>query len=286
MAARALLFLLAAACLPPAPAAAQSDLVTTLPPNLVLSNYNSAPVGPYGGLVAYASAAPGDAPWATCFNPAGLARQASPQISGSAGVYERIAVAPLALPNQGGSIQQLPAFVGFTFSPHKGFTAGGAVMTTTSWGQETDAELITPVPTGQQRFAYSAVSGFDQRVAAAGLGYHGGGPWRVGGGFAFTLMNLDLVQSASDRIADASGLRSALIAARASSSAIQFRTQGGVQYDRGRWQFGGAVRTPGLMIHKSGTLTLDGLLDLNPGSLGTSLFDSGPSLEFHQPWEF
>src|SRR5262249_62279929 len=123
MAARALLFLLAAACLPPAPAAAQSDLVTTLPPNLVLSNYNSAPVGPYGGLEGSAYAARVDDPSATWFNPAGLARQASPQISGSAGVYERIAVAPLALPNQGGATPQLPALLGFPLSPPKGFTA-------------------------------------------------------------------------------------------------------------------------------------------------------------------
>jgi len=285
MAGRTTLLLLAVACLPPAPAAAQSDPVTTLPPNLVLSNYNSAPVGPYGGLEGSAYAARVDDPSATWFNPAGLARQASPQISGSAGVYERTAVAPTLFPSQGGSVQQLPAFVGFTFSPHKGFTAGGALLTTTSWSQETDSQLISPLPTGERRFAYSAVSGFDQRVAAAGLGYHGGGPWRVGGGFAFTLMGLDLVQTASDRIADASGLRSALIAARASGSTIQFRTQAGVQYDTARWRFGGAFRTPGFTIHKSGTLTLDGLLDSGTGSLGTSLFDSGPALEFHQPWE-
>jgi hypothetical protein len=286
MGARTFLVLIAASCLPSARAAAQSDPVATLPPNLVLSNYNSAPVGPYGGLEGSAYAARVDDPSATWFNPAGLARQAAPQISGSAGVYQRTAVAPTLLPNQGGAVQQLPAFVGFTFSPHPGFTAGGALLTTTAWSQETDSQLVTPGPTGEQRSAYSAVSAFDQRVAAAGLGYHGGGPWRVGGGIAFTLMDLSLVQSASDRIADASGLRSALITARASGSAILFRTQAGVQYDTARWRVGGAVHTPGLTIHKSGTLTLDGLLDVDPGSVGTSLFDSGPALEFHQPWEF
>src|SRR5262249_15195832 len=44
--------------------------------------------------------------------------------------------------------------------------------------------------------------------------------------------------------------------------------------------------TPGLTIRKSGTLTIDGLLDAAPGSLGTSVFDSGPAFAFHQPWEF
>src|SRR5215510_9181589 len=201
MAARALLFLLAAACLPPAPAAAQSDLVTTLPPNLVLSNYNSAPVGPYGGLEGSAYVARIDDPSAAWFNPAGLARQASPQISGSAGVYQRTLVTPLALPNQGGSIQQLPNFVGFTFVPREGLTAGASFLSTNSWDQETDSELVSSTAGSQQRFAYSADSGFDQRVAAVGIGYHRPGPWRFGGGLAFSIMNLRLVESVSHRIA-------------------------------------------------------------------------------------
>ena len=34
-----------------------------------------------------------------------------------------------------------------------------------------------------------------------------------------------------------------------------------MQYDRGLWRLGGAVRSPGLSIHKSGSVILDGLLD-------------------------
>src|SRR5262245_22233875 len=103
--------LLIAGCLMSTRAWAQADVVTTPPPNLVIANYNSTSVGPYGGLEGTAYAARVDDPSAAWFNPAGLARQATPQISGSAGVYQRTAVAPQALPNQGGSIQQLPNFV-------------------------------------------------------------------------------------------------------------------------------------------------------------------------------
>jgi len=275
-----------AACLAPGDASAQTDAVTTPPPNLVIANYNSAPVGPYGGLEGTAYAARIDDPSATWFNPAGLARQAAPQISGSAGVYQRTLVAPRALPNQGGSIQQLPSFVGFTFVPRKGFTVGASFLNTNAWSQETDSELFTPVAGGQQRFAYSADSEFALRVAAVGVGYQRRESWRIGGGFAFSLMDMTLLQSASDRIADPTGLHSLLVSSRASGSALQLRAQGGVQYEAARWQFGGAVRSPALSVHKSGSAMFDGVLAAQPGSSGASMFDPDARLEYNLPWEF
>ncbi len=265
---------------------AQTDLVATPPQNLVISNYNSTSVGPYGGLEGSAYVARVADPSAAWFNPAGLARGSSAQISGSAGDYQRTAVAPSALPNRGGSIQQLPNFVGFTFVPREHMTVGAAVLSTNAWGQETDSELILTAVGGQERFAYSADSGFEQRVAAFSVGYGQSESWRVGGGFAFSLMNLRQVQSASDRVADGSGLRSLLVSARASASALQLRAQGGVQYDAGVWRVGGALKSPGLTIHKSGTVVLDGVSAGQPGSSGASLFDPDAHGEYRLPWEF
>jgi hypothetical protein len=275
--------LLIAACFLPEQAWAQADLVATAPPNLVIANYNSTAVGPYGGLEGMAYAARIDDASAAWFNPAGLARQASPQISGSAGVYQRTLVAPRDLSHEGGSIQQLPNFVGFTFVPREGLTAGASVLSTNAWDQETDIELLVP---GRQRFAFSADSVLEQRVAAVGVGYHRPGPWRFGAGLAISWMNLRLVQTASEREADASALRSLLVSARASGSAIGIRTQGGAQYDTGPWRLGAAVRSPMLTIHKSGSVLLDGVSAGESGSLGASLFDADARLEYHQPWEF
>jgi hypothetical protein len=252
----------------------------------VLPNYNSVPVGPHGGLEGSAYAARVDDPSAAWFNPAGLTRQTGAQISGSAGVYQLTSVSTTALPNQGGSIQQLPNFVGFTFSPRQGMTIGAALVSTNSWNQETDSELISPVPGGQQRFAYSADSDFEQRILAISVGQYRGGPWRFGGGFAFSLTNLRLVQSASDRIANSTGLQSVLVSGRSSMSALELRAQGGAQYDRGNWRFGAAMRTPGVKLHNSGVITVDGLLDPGKGGLGSSLFDPNAAVEYHLPWEF
>ena len=214
-----------AVCLIASPVVAQVDQVTTPPPNLVVSNYDSVPVGPFGGLEGAAYVARVGDPSAAWFNPAGLARQNTAQISGSAGVYQRTSISPNSLPNEGGSFQQLPNFVGFTFAPRPRLTVGAALVTTNAWNQETDAELITSVPGGQQRFAYSADSKFERRTLALSAGYQGEGAWRYGGGLAFSLMNVRLVQSASDRIGDAAGLRSLLVASRTSGSALQLRSQ-------------------------------------------------------------
>jgi hypothetical protein len=277
---------LAVVCLMSSPAFAQVDQVSTPPPNLVVSNYDNVPVGPFGGLEGAAYVARVGDPSAAWFNPAGLARQNTAQISGSAGVYQRTSISPEALPNRGGSFQQLPNFVGFTFAPRPRLTVGAALVTNNAWNQETDAELITPVTAGQQRFAYSADSKFERRTLAFSAGYRGEGAWRYGGGLAFSLMSLRMVQSTSDRIADATGLRSLLVAARTSGSAFQLRSQAGVQYDTSRWRFGAAIRTPGLTLHESGVVTLDGLLDTGAASLGASVFDPEADFEYHLPWEF
>ena len=268
------------------PANAQ-DQVTTPPQSLVLNNYASVPVGPFGGLEGAAIVSRVGDPSAAWFNPAGLTREDTAQISGSAGVYERTTVNPLALPDNGGSIQQLPNFVGLTFTPTAKMTVGAALLTTNSWTQETHSQLITPTASGAERFAYSADSEFSQREIALAAGYHGDGKLRVGGGMAFTVMNLRLVQSASDRIADDTGLKSLLVTSRVAGSSILLRGQGGVQYDMtSRWRVGGAVRTPGATLIRSSTLTFDGVLDAGNASLGASLFDPSAQFAYHLPWEF
>jgi hypothetical protein len=273
-------------CLVATMALAQVELVTTAPPNIVIGNYNSTSVGPYGGLEGSAYVARIGDPSASWFNPAGLTREDTPQISGSAGVYQWTAVVPEALPNRGGSAQQLPNFVGFTFVPRTGLTLGASFLATNAWDQQTDSELITDIPGGRQRLAYSADSGFELRTAALGAGYHGGGPWRVGGGFAFSLMSLRLVQSASHRVAGAADLESLLVEAHARGTSFQLRGQGGVQYDRGPWRAGAAVRSPGVTIYRSGSTVFDGVLSAQSLSLGASLFDTEADLEYHLPWEF
>ncbi len=267
--------------------ASAQDQVTTPPPSIVLNNYGSVPVGPFGGLEGAAIVSRVGDPSAAWFNPAGLTREQGAQISGSAGVYQRTTVNPAQLPNNGSSLEQVPNFVGFTIRPNPKITLGASLLTTNAWNQETDAQLITPSASGAERFAYSGDSEFSQREFSIAAGYHGGGKLRVGGGLSFTIMDLRLVQSVSDRIADNTGLKSLLVTSRTLGSSILLRAQGGVQYDASQhWRLGGALRTPGVNLIKSATLTLDGLLDAGPASQGASLFDPSANFEYHLPWEF
>jgi hypothetical protein len=119
-----------------------------------------------------------------------------------------------------------------------------------------------------------------------GARYDPDGPWGLGAGLALSTMDLRLAQGVNDRIAEPSGLRSLLVSAQASGFAVQLRSQGGVQYDAGRWRFGGALRSPGLTVYKSGSAMLEGVLANETGSLGASLFDPDARLKFHLPWEF
>ena len=281
------LCILATSGVPPVASLAQGvDQVATGPPNLVLGNHDSVPVGPFGGLEGRAYAARVGDPSAAWFNPAGLSRQRTAQISGSAGVYQRISVRPQGLPHRGGSVQQLPNFVGLTFNVRGGLTAGAALLTTTAWVQETDSELILPQPAGQERLAFSADSDFTRSVAAVGLGYVGTGAWRVGGGLTVSMIDLRLVQSVSDRLVEPMRLSTLLVSSRIAGSSTQLRTQVGIQYDASHLRFGIAVRSPGFSILENGTLTLDSTLDAGAASLGASLFDPDARFEYHQPWEF
>src|SRR5262245_13226541 len=167
MKSRALACLLVVAAARAVPAAAQAqaiDPVATPPPNVVLANYDSVPVGPFGGLEGSAYVTRVSDPSAAWFNPAGLSRQSRAQISGSGGAYQWTAVSPKVLPHTGSAVQQLPNFVGFTMHLSEGLTAGAVLLTTNSWTQEVDSQLITAGPTGQERVAYSADSQFTRRV--------------------------------------------------------------------------------------------------------------------------
>jgi hypothetical protein len=110
-------------------------------------------------------------------------------------------------------------------------------------------------------------------------------PWRYGGGFAFSLTNLRLLQSGSHRVANPEDLRTLLVTSRVSSWALQLRGQGGVQYDTDRWRFGAALRTPGLNLFRGAGLSNDATLSVPPDSLGASTFDTDASFENHLPWE-
>ena len=267
-------------------AGAQTAPVTTPAPNIVLPNYAGLPIGPYGGLESGAYTARADDPSAAWFNPAGLSRATGTQISGSAGLYELTSVTPDVLGDSGGSLQQVPNLVGFTLQRGRKLTFGLAVLTASSWEQETDAQLIATDGDSGHRIAYSADSQFSRRVLALSAGYTNGGPWRLGAGLALSVTSLRLVGTVSDRITDPAALRSLIISSRASGSAFQANPLFGVQYDGvPHVRLGALVKTPAFTMVSNGVLTQDAQIDLGTSSVGASAFDADADFKRRLPWE-
>ena len=75
------------------------EQVATIPPNVVLANYDSVPIGPFGGLEGGAYVARVSDASAAWFNPAGLSREPGAQVSPSAGVYKWIAHRRRSIPD-------------------------------------------------------------------------------------------------------------------------------------------------------------------------------------------
>ncbi|HEY6509115.1 MAG TPA: hypothetical protein VIY56_13935, partial [Vicinamibacterales bacterium] len=267
--------------------AAQTAPVTTPPANIILPNYLGVSAGPYGGLESSASVARVGDPSAAWFNPAGLSRAIGAEITGSAGLYQFTTVSPQqALDFDGGSTQQLPNLVGFTVKAGSSLTAGLALVTTNSWIQNTDAQLVVQSSPDRRRFSYSADSELSRRVAAMSVGYTRGGAWRLGAGLAMSFTSLRLVESISDRKADTSVLRTVLVSSRASGSTLQVRPQFGAQFDGGqRFRAGLLVRAPGFTVYRQGSMVFDSTIDNGDQAAGASIFDTGARFDQRLPAE-
>lgn len=268
---------------------AQTDAaVTTPPPNIVVPNYAGVPVGPYGGLEGGAYVARATDPSAAWFNPAGLSRSTGAEISGSAGIYQLTTVSPSAFPDSGGSVQQVPSLVGFTFKAGR-LTIGTAVLTTVSWNQQTDSQIIVSSNSGgnPERFAYSAQSSLNRRVIALSAGYDNQKKWRLGAGLAFSYTSVELSQTASDRIADPTQLRTLLVSSHGNGSTLQLRPIIGADVQASpHIRIGGVLRTSGFSIFKNGGATLDGTANAGAAAVGASFFDPSASFESKLPFEY
>jgi hypothetical protein len=264
-----------------------SDLVTP-PGNILLPNYNSVPIGPNAGLEGPAYIARVADPSAVWLNPAGLSRAETAQISGSSGLFQLAKVSPSTLPNPGGSIQRLPSLVGVIVKNQFGgnWTFGIGVLTANSWNQETNSQLVVDHPATTERFSYSADAQFLQVGGVVSAGYVRG-PWRYGAGIALFQAHVERNGVISDRVAGATDIGQVLASSRAEGSALQVRPLFGVQYDLSEHiLLGGMIRTPSWTLHRSGSLTTEGVAGNGSTTLGASFFDPKAGFAFKQPFEF
>lgn len=262
--------------------------VVTPPANILLPNYNNVPIGPNAGLEGSAHVARVGDPSAAWLNPAGLSRAETAEISGSSGLFQLVTVSPSTLPDSGGSVTQLPSLVGFTATNvgRKGLTVGLSVLTSSSWQQQTDSQIVVNQGTSGERFAYSADSEYQQHVGAGSVGW-AMGRLRLGAGIALLYTSITKNAVVSDRVASATDLRSLLVESRATASAFQLRPLFGAQFDLSpHVAVGGMMRIRPLTLFTNAVTTSDGLAAGGSGSVGASYFDSSAQFTNKLPFEF
>lgn len=246
------------------------------PPNVILPNNGSLPIGPLGGLEgnAYtARASDSTSPW---YNPAGLASADVSTVSASSGIFRILTVLPQRLEGTGGSIDQLPAAVGFVLKKPfhwEKWTFGFAIVRTAAWSQFTDGIVDTGDP--RQHLTLSADTSFNRTEMALTLGRGGGKDWRFGGGLLLDVLNLHSVQSLTFRQETGTFIRTFVDSKRATGNQLGLRLGLGAQVDLSKHvKLGAVFRTPGVRILPGGSFNLDVVDQSGAVSNQLTFFDS------------
>ncbi|HEY1250617.1 MAG TPA: hypothetical protein VGH97_05470 [Thermoanaerobaculia bacterium] len=276
-----------------APPARPQNIVPP-PITITLPNYNTIPIGQMGALEGGAFAARVDDASANWFNPAGLSKATSSQISSSSGTYQFLSLVPKDLEgtDTGTSTEQVPALVGVVVKKMFGnpeLTAGFAFTRTNSWTQSTTALRDRLAQTPPTLLTYSADSTFQRVEASAGLGYDPGCCWRVGAVLAGDVTTLDSQATFSTRDPLVNGLDAVQISGRASGSITHLRAAVGAQWEpTPEIRVGGLLRSPGIKLFRSGDLNADGLFTAggqNGAQLSYTFFDKDPRFDYQLPFE-
>jgi hypothetical protein len=246
------------------------------PPNVILPNNNSLPIGEVGGLEGNAYTARASDPTSLWFNPAGIAGANVSTVSASTGTFRILTVSPQKLEGNGGSIDQLPAAVGFVLKKPfnwETWTFGFAIVRTAAWSQFTDGVVSTPDP--RQRITLSADTSFNRTTVALTVGHGGGEDWRFGGGLLLDILSLRSVQSITFRQETETYVRTFLDSYRAAGSQVNLRLGLGTQVDLSKHvRLGAVLRTPGLRILSGGSFNIDVVDERGAVSDQLSFFDS------------
>jgi hypothetical protein len=246
------------------------------PPNVILPNNYSLPIGQIGGLEGNAYTARASDPTALWFNPAGIAGANVSTVSASTGSFRVLTVSPQLLEGNGHSLDQLPAAVGLvqkTPFHWEAWTLGVAIVRTAAWAQSTDGIVSAVDPS--QSITLSADAAFNRTTFALTVGREAGQQWRLGGGLLLDVLNLRSVQSLTFRQQTETYFRTFLDSYRATGSQVDLRLGLGAQVDLSKHvKLGAVLRTPGVQIVSSGSFNIDVVDQRGSVSEQLSFYDS------------
>ena len=272
-------------------ATAQQLPSAAVPPvNIVLPNYNGVAVGEIASLEAGAFLARANDSSSGWFNPAGLSRAQQTSISGSAGVFNFTTVSPEGFKKSTGSIEQIPALVGFLIKDlagHKGWSGGFSMSRTNAFYQAGDAEREITSGSLSERVTYSSGSEFSGWVASAGVGHATSDTFSYGGSIDLQLTTTDRTESLSDQFLSRTGLSDLLVQAHGWSWTTHLRFTFGAQYNvLPALRIGAVLRTPGILLLKSGAYVQEGTSQFGGTTTTASFFEPAGQVDHKIPFEF
>ncbi len=280
-----------ASCLAAAPAAGQALPQVTVPPiNITLPNYSSVGVGEIGSLEANASLVRANDSSTAWYNPAGLGLAEQSSVAGSAGTFQVARIRPEGVASSGGSFQQIPSTVAFTVKNlfgHPDWAGGLSVAHVNAWSQSVSAAQGAAVERVSGRTMYSGLSEMSGWMASLAVARRSGRQLRLGASFDLQKTDIDRDGTQSAVLLIGSDLGSFLVDSKVSASAVHLRASVGAHYDlTPAFRLGALIRTPGVAVSRSGSLTHEGTASLGTATTTASFFEPSGEVEYRIPFEF
>ena len=259
----------------------------TVPPTLLVPNYDRVYPGLIealegGAFVARARQAP-----ALFYNPAGIALVDRTVLNASAQGYQLTTLSGSGFEqSSGGVFESLPSFVGVVLGREvidwESVRIGFAV-TTPVHSDFTAIASSTPEP--GQRASYTVHSSFNTLVPTFSVGWALAPSIRLGGSIEFPYVSLSNTGQLSGEITTATDTRATLRTLATSGSTLKLRGTLGVQWDPLSWlKLGAVVRSPGLNIKSSGAFQYEALTTVPNGT--RQVFFQDPNVEFQYKLPF
>lgn len=286
------LLCLALAGPPPVALAAQT---VTVPPNLILPNYDRIPVGQREGIEAGAYLARTNDAAANWYNPAGLAKSLKSSLNASATAYEwtSMSLEGFGVSEGRSRISSIGTLLGVVIGNdvlHSDHVRLGFAITRPIVWQPSSIELSSPLQSGQELLLYSTDVGFDVMVPSLSVAYAPGGVAagrvRIGAGLGVAIATMAQNQDVSDRVTTPTTASVTRNSFSADGSTWQLRLTGGVQWDAtSRLTLGGVVVAPTMRVLGSSRLA-SVRSQWTPVQLADFIFaDPGVPLDYRLPLE-
>jgi hypothetical protein len=260
----------------------------TVPPTLLVPNYDRVYPGLIealegGAFVARARQAP-----ALFYNPAGIALVERTVLNASAQGYQLTTISGSGFEqSSGGVFEGLPGFLGVVLGKEvidwESVRIGFAVVTPAHSDLTT---IASTTPAAGQRASYTVHSSFDTLVPTFSVGWAVAPSFRLGGSIEFPYVSLSNTGQLSGEITSATDSRATLRTLALSGSTLKLRGTVGVQWDPLSWlKLGAMVRTPGLNIKSGGSFQYEALTTFATGSRQVFFQDPGIEFQYKLPLE-